>query len=139
MSVERGRPIDLAERARSIPFLRHLGIELGDFRPGLARMYLQIGPEHRNFLGTLHGGATCSLIDTVTYFAMRPMLNEDLPLLTLEMKVNFLRPIREGRITAEAEVLHAGRKVMVAQVRVTDSEGGLCAFGTVTCFVVSQN
>ena len=135
MSSETGAPIDLAERARSIPFLRHLGLELLEYRPGLARMQLHLRDDHLNYLNTLHGGAICSLIDSVAYFALRPLLAQDIPLPTLEMKVNFLRPIREGIATAEAEALHAGKRLMVAQVRVTDGENRLCAFGTVSCFV----
>jgi uncharacterized protein (TIGR00369 family) len=100
-------------------------------------MHLHLRADHLNYLNTLHGGAICSLIDSVAYFALRPLLAEDTPLPTLEMKVNFLRPIREGTATAEAEALHAGKRVMVAQVRVTDGENRLCAFGTVSCFVAS--
>jgi uncharacterized protein (TIGR00369 family) len=137
MSGEADGPADLVERARSIPFLRHLGLELLDFEPGSARMRLHIRADHLNYLKTLHGGVTCSLIDSVAYFALRPMLARDVPLPTLEMKVNFFRPIWEGIVVAEAKALHAGKKVMVAQVRVTDGEGRLCAFGTVTCFVAS--
>jgi len=137
MSEPEGKVLDLSERARSIPFLRHLGLELLDHRPGRARMRFRIRPEHLNYLNTLHGGVICSLIDSVAYFALRPLLSQDLPLPTLEMKVNFLRPMSEGIILAEAEALHAGKRVMVAQVRVADSEGRLCAFGTVSCFVAS--
>ncbi len=131
------KPIDLAERARSIPFLRNLGLELLEYRPGFARMQLHLRADHLNYLHTLHGGAICSLVDSVAYFALRPLLARDTPLPTVEMKVNFLRPIREGTATAEAEALHAGKKIMVAQVRVTDGENRLCAFGTVSCFVAS--
>lgn len=138
MSKPEEKTVDLAERARSIPFLRHLGLELLELRPGWARMGFRIRPEHLNYLNTLHGGVICSLIDSVAYFALRPLLSQDLPLPTLEMKVNFLRPMMEGMILAEAEVLHAGKRVMVAQVRVTDSESRLSAFGTVSCFVLSS-
>lgn len=138
MSREKAKEIDLGKRARSIPFLRHLGLELIDHQPGWARMRFRILPEHLNYLSTLHGGVICSLIDSVAYFALRSQLSEDLPIPTLEMKVNFLHPIREGTVLAEAETLHAGKSVMIAQVRVTDQEGKLCAFGTVSCFVVRK-
>lgn len=137
MNKPKEEAVDLEERARSIPFLRHLGLELVDYRPGWAQMRLCIRPEHLNYLNTVHGGAICSLIDSVAYFALRPLLPQDIPLPTLEMKVNFLRPMREGMILAEAEALHPGRRVMVAEVRVRDSEGRLCALGTVSCFVAS--
>ncbi|MFH0872348.1 MAG: PaaI family thioesterase [bacterium] len=135
MSGESQQPIDLGERARSIPFLRHLGLELVEYQPGRARMRFCIRPEHLNYLGTLHGGMTCSLIDSVAYFALRPLLSADHPFPTLELKVNFLRPVKEGMVLAEAEALHAGKRVMVAQVKVMDGEGRLCAFGTVSCLV----
>jgi acyl-CoA thioesterase len=137
MRVEPEGAIDLAERARSIPFLRQLGLELLDFGSGSARMQLRIRAKHHNYLNTLHGGAICSLIDSVAYFALRSLLARDIPLPTLEMKVNFLRPLREGTAHAEAQTLHPGKRVMVAQVRVTDSEGQLCAFGTVSCLAAS--
>jgi len=138
MNEPQEKSVDLAERARSIPFLRLMGLELLDHGPGWARMRFHIRPEHLNYLNSLHGGVICSLIDSVAYFALRPLLSQDLPLPTMEMKVNFLRPMREGWIIGEAEALHAGKRVMVAQVRVTDDEGQLSAFGTVSCFVVSS-
>lgn len=135
MSVEKEAPVDLGERARSVPFLRHLGLELLQYQSGSARMQLQVRAEHLNYVKTLHGGAICSLIDSVAYFALRSLLAQETFLVSVEMKVNFLRPIREGIVVAEAETLHAGKRVMVAQVRVTDGENRLCAFGTVSCFV----
>ena len=96
MSKKGEGPVDLRERAQRIPFLRHLGLELVDCGPGKALMRLQIRPEHLNYMGTLHGGVTCSLIDSVAFFALRPLLSQDHPLPTLELKVNFLRPLRVG-------------------------------------------
>ena len=56
---------------------------------------------------------------------------------TLEMKVNYVRPMRRetGEVRCEAEVLHAGGRVATAEGRITDAAGKLYAHGTATCML----
>ena len=56
---------------------------------------------------------------------------------TLEMKVNYVRPLRRetGEVRCEAEVIHVGARVATASARLVDREGKLYAHGTATCML----
>ena len=56
---------------------------------------------------------------------------------TLEMKINYVRPMRRatGEVRCEAEVLHAGSRVATAEGRIVDASGKLYAHGTATCML----
>jgi uncharacterized protein (TIGR00369 family) len=55
---------------------------------------------------------------------------------TLELKINFLRPFRTGRLTATARVVNSGRTIGLAECDVTDAEGRLIARATSTCMTL---
>jgi uncharacterized protein (TIGR00369 family) len=57
---------------------------------------------------------------------------------TLEIKVNFLRPVtsESGTLTATGQVIHAGRRQAVAEARLTDEAGRLCAVANTTCHLL---
>lgn len=59
---------------------------------------------------------------------------------TLELKVNYIRPltIQSGTVRCEGATLHAGRKVALAEGRVTDAAGKLIAHGTTTCLIIES-
>ncbi len=82
-------------------------------------------PERCTAAGVLHGGYLMTLADAAA--AMLAFLN--LPAgattATIEAKTNFLAAVREGAVTARAEVVHAGRRTIVVQVDVTDDAGKL--------------
>ena len=60
----------------------------------------------------------------------------DKGVVTLEMNISFISPVCEGRVYAEGEVIHNGKRTMVCEGRVFDEEGTLCLKATGTFFVV---
>jgi uncharacterized protein (TIGR00369 family) len=68
-----------------------------------------IGAPH-NPMGTLHGGVYCDLADAAMGYAYASTLAEGETFTTVELKINFFRPVRKGRLTAEARVVKAGRR-----------------------------
>jgi len=108
---------------RSGHFHNHLGIALEDARTGWARLRMDIKPELINVFGILHGGAVFSLVDTAMGTALIGLLAEKEGMATVEAKINYISPVREGTITAEAEVTHRGRRTAVIESRVTDARG----------------
>jgi uncharacterized protein (TIGR00369 family) len=55
---------------------------------------------------------------------------------TLELKMNFVKPVWAGRLVAEAKVVKAGRTIGLVDCRVTDESGSLVAYGTSTCMTL---
>ena len=113
-------------------FPRMLGFELDSIEPGRAVLSVEVRKDLTQLQGVMHGGAIASLIDTAVAFAIVGGSEPGARFTTVEMKVNYLRPISEGRVTAEARLIRDGRRIVVAECDVHDSQGRLAAKGLLT-------
>ncbi|HEY4174486.1 MAG TPA: PaaI family thioesterase [Rhodopila sp.] len=95
---------------------------------------------HLNPAGTVHGGLAATLLDSCMGLAIQSTLEKGLGSTTLEFKISFVRPItpQTGPIKAEGTVLSRGRRVGIAEGRVTDREGRLLVHGTTTCLIFER-
>jgi uncharacterized protein (TIGR00369 family) len=93
------------------PVARLVGFTLKQIEPGHAVFELQADERHHNPMGTVHGGVYCDVADAAMGMAYAATLAEGETFTTVELKVNFLRAVRKGRLTAEARVVKAGRTV----------------------------
>jgi uncharacterized protein (TIGR00369 family) len=91
---------------------------------------------HGNPMGTVHGGVLCDLADAAMGMAFASTLEEGESFTTLELKINFLRPVWRTTLTAVGEVVQRGRTVGLTACRVTDEAGRLVAQATSTCLVL---
>ena len=92
---------------------------------------------HYNPFGSVHGGWTATLLDSCMACAVQSTLPKGSACTTLEFKINIVRPITRdtGPVAAEGKVVQAGRRVGVAEGRLTDGAGRLLAHGTTTCLI----
>lgn len=109
----------------TVPFAQLLGIELDDISSGAATLGLNIREQLMQNHGVVHGGAIASLIDTATAFAIISVLAPRERVTTVDLTVSYLRPLTEGRVTAVARVLRAGRRLFVVSAEVFDKDGKL--------------
>jgi acyl-CoA thioesterase len=93
---------------------------------------LEVRKDLLQLQGVMHGGAIASLIDTAVAFAIVGASEPDDRFTTVEMKVNYLSAIREGRVIADARLIRDGRRIIVAECDVFDSKGRLAAKGLLT-------
>ena len=110
-----------------VPFARLLGIELEQAERGSATLRLNVRDELRQIHGVMHGGAIASLIDTATAFAIVTLLKDEEKFSTVDLMVNYLRPLRAGTATATARVVRAGRRLITVSADVLDDSGNLAA------------
>jgi len=87
-------------------------------------------------MGTLHGGVLCDIADTAMGFAFASTLGPGESFTTVELKINYLRPVREARLRAEGRVVQRGRTVGYVECDVTDERGKLIAKSNSTCLVL---
>ena len=119
-----------------MPIMSTLGMRLLRLGEGTATMTLDVGRRFHNPMGTLHGGIMTDLADACMGMATITTLAGAETFSTLELKMNFLRPVFAGRITAEAKVLHRGKTIAMAEVVVKNEEGKAVARGTATQIVL---
>jgi uncharacterized protein (TIGR00369 family) len=87
-------------------------------------------------MGTLHGGVLCDIADAAMGLAYASALDEDESFTTLELKINFLKPVWTGRLRALGRVVKMGRTVGLVECDVTDESGALVARASSTCLTL---
>src|SRR3954468_8083250 len=120
------------------PIGRLLGFVLKEIEPGRAVFEMEADERHHNPMGTLHGGVYCDLADAAMGYAYAATLAEGESSTPVELKINFLRAVRQGRLTAEARVVKAGSALGFVECDVTDQAGRLVARASSTCLKLRQ-
>ena len=94
-----------------------LGFEVLEAEEGFARVAMPVEPRLFQPFGIVHGGALASLADTVGGVGSYVSYPVGTEVVTVEMKINFVRPVKEGTLIGEAKALHLGRKTSVWEMR----------------------
>jgi uncharacterized protein (TIGR00369 family) len=118
------------------PMASLIGLRLVGIEPGRARFELEADHRHHNPMGTLHGGILCDIADSAMGMAYASTLGEGESFTTLELKINFLRPVRSAHLIAEGTIVQQGRSAGMAECSVTDENGRLIAKATSTCLTL---
>src|SRR6266481_4842869 len=118
------------------PIAKLLGFHVTFVEPGKAVVELEANANHANPMGTLHGGVLCDIADAAMGIAYASGLDEGESFTTLELKINFLKPVWNSKLTATANVIRQGRTIGLVECDVTDSKGSLVAFSTSTCMTL---
>jgi uncharacterized protein (TIGR00369 family) len=118
------------------PVAQLIGMEMGVVRPGRVVIELEAGQRHASPLGTVHGGILCAIADAAMGLAYATTLNEGETFATVELKVNFLRPVWQGRLRAEGKVVSSGRNLGLVECDVTDQNQRLIARCLSTCMTI---
>lgn len=122
------------------PMAALLDITIVDVAEGRAVLGARPTAQHSNGIGIVHGGLAATLLDSALGCAVNSLMPAGRIFTTLEVKVNFTRPIREdvGPLRCEAHVVHAGRRTATAEGRVVDAGGKIYAHGTGTWMLFSD-
>jgi uncharacterized protein (TIGR00369 family) len=131
-------PRDFRDRAKANdgPVARLIGFEANDIGDGRATVSLLAGPPHANPMGTLHGGIFCDIADAAMGMAFASTLAVEESFTTVELKINFFRPVWQGRLKAEGTVVQRARTIGYIECAITDEDNRLIAKATSTCMVL---
>jgi uncharacterized protein (TIGR00369 family) len=103
------------------------------------RIVLVGNPDVRsyNLLGSVHGGWAASILDTAMALAAMSALDENNRHTTLDIRINYLRPItlETGEVRAEGTLIQGGRRVAYCEGKLTDAAGKLLCHGTSSCLI----
>ena len=119
------------------PAAHLVGYHIVNVDTGQAVAELNPSEYHYNPFSTVHGGLLSTLLDTAMTAAVMTLLPAGQACSTLELKVNFIRPVssRTGPVTARANVIHAGKRVATVEGRLFDANEKLYAHATSTYLI----
>jgi len=103
---------------RAAPFIGDLGIQLKDLGPGWCESVLAVVPKHLQQDGYVHAGVQATIADHTAGGAAGTLAAKGELVLTVEFKINFLRPAQGERLRCRATILRQGRTLNVAESEV---------------------
>jgi acyl-CoA thioesterase len=129
---------ELIVRGEESPLYQLLGIKIEEVKDGFARLSMKAETKHTQMYGTAHGGVLATLADSAAAWAVFGKANVEGNPVTVEMKINFLKPVCSGKVVAEARNVHEGSRIFVSDVEVRN-EGKLVAKSLVTYYMVKDD
>jgi uncharacterized protein (TIGR00369 family) len=120
------------------PIMQTMDFKLAEVSKGRAVFTATPAEYHYNPVGVVHGGMAATLLDSALGIAIQSSLPAGTTFTTLEIKVNYLRPMTTttGPVRAEGTVVHLGRRTAIAEGRITDAVGKLYATASTTCMIL---
>ncbi len=126
----------LKEFLTAIPFNAHLGIRLARLHKDGVTIQCPMRPELLNGMGVLHGGVTATLADVAVGMALARHMGRLRACTTVEMKINYLRPVAHGKITARSHLVKVGARLCCGRVEIFDAEKRPVAAALVTYMIL---
>jgi uncharacterized protein (TIGR00369 family) len=121
------------------PIATTLGMELESVEPG--RVVFTLVPQefHFNPIGSVHGGVYATLLDSACGCAVQSVLPAGVRYTSLDLTVKFLRALGtdSGPVRCEGVVLHRGGRTALAEARIVDENGRLCAYASSSCLIIT--
>ena len=118
------------------PFAELLGIRPGESADGVGTAYMTVADRHRQRAGAVQGGILVALADYAFFRACRSVLQAGEHAVTIELKLNFIAPAREGELTARSSIKSRGGRIIVGDMEITGPGGQLLATGVGTYMTV---
>jgi uncharacterized protein (TIGR00369 family) len=112
------------------PFPSHLPFTLEVIDFDYARVRVDIEPKHMQPYGIVHGGVIATLIDTATFWSAFAAIPEDAGMVNVDLKLNYLKALKEGCLIAEGRCLRRGRTISYSETHIRSDQGDLIAHGT---------
>ena len=119
------------------PIAELMGFGFAEIEEGRVIFECEPAEYHYNPIGSVHGGLACTLFDSAMGCAIHTELSAGVGYTTVELKVNFLRPVTTatGRLLCEGKTIHVGSRIATAEARLTDGSGRLYGHATTTCMI----
>ena len=123
---------------KNSPYPRHMSMALDHIEIDRADVGLNLAECHLQPFGIVHGGVVATVIDTATFWSSFLRLPEDTGLVNVDLKLNYLMPIVDGKLIAKGTCLRHGRTLCYSEARVFDENENLIAHGTSTLMVLPE-
>ena len=121
---------------KRMPFNNHLGLHIERVHKDGLTVSLPLREEFRNAAHVLHGGLTATLADAAAGMALVREFGGAMVLTTIELKINYFRPIWGKKVLARCKLIRVGKQICVGSVEIHDDKGKLAGAALVTYMVV---
>src|SRR5216683_1914456 len=119
-------------------WMETLGARISEAEPGRVVLELIAGPQHRHGGGVVQGGVITQIADAAMGMSLATLQPDGIWNTTIELKINFLRPVREGRLRAIGRVVEIKQSLMFSEADVVDERGRLVARASSTNMAVPE-
>jgi uncharacterized protein (TIGR00369 family) len=128
----------IAKIVNTSPYIVLLSMELKNLNLGESLIKVETEQKHLQAFGVIHGGVCASLLDTAIYWAVYAGIEQIVGLTTIDLKVNYLSPMSDGRLIAKGRTIKTGKKICLGEASIEDQKGNLIAHGTSTLMVLNK-
>lgn len=128
----------LIRQAESSPYYQLLDMKIEEVKENYARLSIRIDKKHIQLLKTVHGGVIASLADSAAAWAIYGSNDLGGVPVTVEMKINFLKPVKSGKLVAEARNIHKGSRIFVCDVELKNGKGNMIAKSLLTYYLLKN-
>jgi len=118
------------------PYFSLLSMEIKDLEWGTAVLEVELEEKHLQPFGYVHGGVIASVMDAAAFWAVFPQVKDGMGLTTVEIKVNYLAPVKKGKLVAKGRCIKIGKTLALGEAYISSAEGNLLAHGTATMMIV---
>jgi uncharacterized protein (TIGR00369 family) len=119
-------------------WMKTLGARITEAEPGRVVLELEAGPQHRHGGGVVQGGVITQIADAAMGMSLATLQEDGLWNTTIELKINFIRPVISGRIRAVGRVVEIKQTLMFSEADVLDEQDRLVARASSTCLPVPE-
>jgi uncharacterized protein (TIGR00369 family) len=125
-------------KAKPDGWMATLGARISEAEPGRVVLELEAGPQHRHGGGVVQGGVIAQIADAAMGMSLGTLQEDGLWNTTIELKINFIRPVISGRIRAVGRVVEMKKTLFFSEADVLDEQGRLVARASSTCMPVPE-
>ncbi|HUY74810.1 MAG TPA: PaaI family thioesterase [Candidatus Dormibacteraeota bacterium] len=124
--------------ARPDGWMETLGARIAEAEPGRVVLELEAGPQHRHGGGVVQGGVITQIADAAMGMSLATLQEDGMWNTTIELKINFLRPVVAGRLRAVGRVIEMRQTLLFSEADVLDDRDRLVARASSTCMPVPE-
>jgi uncharacterized protein (TIGR00369 family) len=122
----------------ALPVAETVGFDVVRVDADGSEISFEAQPRHWNPMGTVHGGILCDVADAAMGIAFAATLAPDQLFTTVELKINFLKPVTTGRLRATGKVIKKGRTLGLVESDIYNDAGELVAKSWSTCIILDR-
>jgi uncharacterized protein (TIGR00369 family) len=136
--MKNGKRAEELLAAKPDGWMETLGARIIEAEPGRVVLELEAGPQHRHGGGVVQGGVITQIADAAMGMSLATMQEDRIWNTTIELKINFIRPVVSGRIRAVGRVVQMRQTLLFGEADVLDEHGRLVARASSTCMPVPE-